>query len=376
MTGCYPKRVSMDLTDGAVLRPISRIGLHPNELTVAELLKSGGYATAAFGKWHLGDQPEFLPTRQGFDTYLGIPYSDDMTPRDGVDWPPLPLMNGETVIEAPTDRDLLTKRLTENAVSWIESHADEPFFLYFPQSMPGSTRAPFASEEFKGKSRNGPWGDSVEELDWSVGEIVSALDRLKLTDNTLLIWTSDNGAPRRKPPQGLNHPLAGWGYSVAEGGMRVPCIMKWPGRIPANRQCDELTTLMDLFPTFAAASGVGVGQNHRPDGYNILPLMEGKSTTSPYSRFLYYRTNQLQAIRSGKWKWYLPTKKTKGRLFDVVADPGETKNVVAQHAAVVQRLIQLADQAEADLGQGTKLGPGCRPAGRASDPKPLVLQRN
>jgi arylsulfatase A-like enzyme len=158
--------------------------------------------------------------------------------------------------------------------------------------------------------------------------------------------------------------------------MRVPCIMKWPGRIPANQQCDQLTTMMDLFPTFAAASGLDAGQEHRLDGYNILPLMEGRTTKSPYDSFLYYRTNQLQAIRSGKWKWYLPTEKIKGRLFDVVTDPGETRNVVAQHADVVARLTPLVDQAEADLGQGKKLGPGCRPAGRSSDPKPLVLGRN
>lgn len=376
MTGCYPKRVSMDLTDGAVLRPISKIGLHPDELTVAELLKSGGYATAVFGKWHLGDQPEFLPTRQGFDVYLGIPYSDDMTPRSGVDWPPLPLVKGETVVEAPTDRDLLTRRLTENAIRWIESRADEPFFLYFPQCMPGSTRAPFASDRFKGKSLNGPWGDSVEELDWSVGEIVRTLERLELTDDTLLIWTSDNGAPRRNPPQGLNQPLAGWGYSTAEGGMRVPCIMKWPGRIPPNRQCDQLTTLMDLFPTFAAVSGIAIGQNLPRDGYNILPLMEGKATNSPYSRFLYYRSNQLQALRSGQWKWYLPTNKNQGQLFDIVTDPGETRNVANQHADVVRNLKTLVDSAESDLGQGNRIGPGCRPAGQASDPKPLVLERH
>ncbi len=209
MTGCYPSRVSMDVTDGAVLRPVSKIGLHPQERTIAELLKANGYATAIFGKWHLGDQPEFLPTRQGFDDYLGIPYSDDMTPRPGKNWPELPLIENERVIEAPTDRDLLTKRLNQAAVKWIEVHRRQPFFLYMAECMPGSTRAPFASPRFKGRSKNGPWGDSIEELDWSAGQVLDALKRHGLDDNTLVIWTSDNGAPRRSPRQGLNLPLGG-----------------------------------------------------------------------------------------------------------------------------------------------------------------------
>ncbi len=373
MTGCYPKRVSMDVTDGAVLRPVSQIGLHPDEVTIAELLRGAGYATAAFGKWHLGDQSAFLPTKQGFDHYLGIPYSDDMTPRPMKNWPPLPLVRGEQVIDAPTDRDLLTKVLTEAAVAWIREHKDRPFFLYFPECMPGSTRAPFASAAFKGKSKNGPWGDSVEELDWSVGQIMAVLKELELERSTLVIWTSDNGAPRRNPPQGLNVPLGGWGYSTAEGGMRVPCIMKWPGRIAGNQVCDQLATMMDFFPTCAALTQPKVASDRNRDGHNILPLLEGKSDQSPYKRFLYYRTNQLQALRSGNWKLLLGRQNQGPRLYDVVQDPGETKDLAAANAEVVARLRQLARQAEADLGVGTQSGPGCRPAGRVEDPRPMVL---
>ena len=235
MTGCYSQRVGMhhNPRDGWVLRPVSPYGLHPDEVTIAESLKEQGYATAIVGKWHLGDQPQFLPTRQGFDWFFGVPYSDDMTARvwdkDGSTWPPLPLMENETVIEAPCDRDGLTKRYTERALEWIEEHSEDPFFLYFPQAMPGSTRTPFASPAFKGKSKNGPWGDSIEELDWSIGQILDKLVSLGIDENTLVLWTSDNGAPinanRNDLSRGSNLPLHGRGYTTSEGAFRVPTIV-------------------------------------------------------------------------------------------------------------------------------------------------------
>ena len=381
MTGCYPSRVSMDVTDGAVLRPVSKIGLHPQERTIAELLKANGYATAIFGKWHLGDQPEFLPTRQGFDDYLGIPYSDDMTPRPGKNWPELPLIENERVIEAPTDRDLLTKRLNEAAVKWIEEHRRQPFFLYMAECMPGSTRAPFASPRFKGKSKNGPWGDSIEELDWSAGQVLDALKRHGLDDNTLVIWTSDNGAPRRSPLQGLNLPLGGWGYSTAEGGMRVPCIMRWPKRIPAGTVCEQLCTTMDMLPTFAALAGIAVPNNPPIDGKDIRPLLTDIRATSPHEAFYYYRLDQLQAVRAGDWKLYLAYKSrtrdgktvtAKLRLYDVRRDAGETNNVVDQHADVVARLIEHAEQSRAELGDQGLRGKGRRPHGLSGDPTPRI----
>ncbi len=177
MTACYPRRVNMHVAAGgqSVLMPLDNKGLHPDEITIAEVLQKQGYATACIGKWHLGDQPSFLPTRQGFDYYLGIPYSDDMTPRAGKPWPPLPLMEGERVIEAPVDRSLLTRRYTEAAVRFLSENRGRPFFLYMPQAMPGSTPTPFASDAFRGRSANGRYGDSVEELDWSAGEVLAAL---------------------------------------------------------------------------------------------------------------------------------------------------------------------------------------------------------
>ena len=378
MTGCYPCRVSMDVTDGAVLRPVSPIGLHPEEMTIAEVLKSAGYATAIFGKWHLGDQPAFLPTRQGFDYYLGIPYSDDMTPRPTKNWPELPLMENEKVIEAPTDRDLLTKRLTEAAVSWIRGQKEKPFFLYFAQCMPGSTRAPYASAAFKGKSRNGPWGDSVEELDWSAGEIIKVLKELGIDDQTLVIWTSDNGAPRRTPPQGSNGPLAGWGYTTAEGGMRVPCIMRWPGRIPAGSVCSELSTMMDMLPTFAKLADADKLPTKPIDGKNILPLMMGRpGAKTPHQVFYYYRLDELQAVRSGKWKLYVnrvvasqgKQPEPKGRLYDVVEDPGEATDRAESSPAIVKRLNAMADVARQRLGDKGKVTSQRRPAGVVKGPK-------
>ncbi|MBM4090305.1 MAG: arylsulfatase, partial [Planctomycetes bacterium] len=237
MTGCYAQRVGMHANprDGLVLRPVSPYGLHPSEVTIAEALKERGYVTSIIGKWHLGDQLEFLPTRQGFDEYLGIPYSDDMTDDvgarlgdnlDGTRWPPLPLMRNEEVIEAPVDRDELTRRYSQAAVDFIERHAQRPFFLFLSHAMPGSTARPFAGEAFRGKSRNGPWGDAVEELDWSAGQILDTLVAAGLAQRTLVVWTSDNGAPMSEDANGIergsNRPLFGRGYTTAEGGFRVP----------------------------------------------------------------------------------------------------------------------------------------------------------
>lgn len=387
MTGCYPRRVNMheDPRGGAVLRPVDAKGLNPEEITIAEVLKSRGYATTCIGKWHLGDQPPFLPTRQGFDSYFGIPYSDDMTARKGQVWPPLPLMQNETVIEAPVDRNTLTKRYTEKAIQFLEAHRDEPFFLYLPQAMPGSTRAPYASEKFRGKSRNGPWGDSVEELDWSTGEIVAALKRLKLDERTLVVWTSDNGAPRRNPPQGSNLPWGGWGYTTREGGIRVPCIMRWPGKIPADTECNDLCTTMDLLPTFAQWAGAEPPRDRIIDGKNIQPLILGKpGAQSPHDVFYYYQGSQLQAVRSGDWKLFLPLKRkrlnfrdtldrSQPLLFNLSQDGAEEHNLAAKHPNEVKRLTALAKQAREDLGDEDSPGKNQRKAGWVKQPKPQRL---
>jgi arylsulfatase A len=381
ITACYPRRVGLDLTDpdGAVLRPVSPNGLHPDEMTIAEVLKQKGYATACIGKWHLGDQPEFLPTRQGFDEFYGIPYSDDMTPRTGKPWPPLPLMENEKVIEAPTDRNTLTKRYTEQTIRFIEQHATEPFFIYLPHAMPGSTRRPFASKAFQGKSANGPYGDCIEELDWSTGEILSALKRLKLDDNTLVVWTSDNGAPRRDPPQGSNLPLGGWGYSTSEGGQRVPCVVRWPGRIPPGTICTEITSTMDLLPTLAGLAGAAL-PTKKIDGHNILDLLINKpGAKSPYKAFYYYYRDQLQAVRSENWKLHLAlpdrqanlsgkTKPSASQLFNLTTDVAEQANLAAAHPDVVERLEALAELMRQDLGDGDRIGANERPIGRNEQP--------
>ncbi|HUS92354.1 MAG TPA: sulfatase [Phycisphaerae bacterium] len=384
MTGCYPRRVSLHVDENGrqVLFPVARKGLHPEEVTIAEVLKAAGYATACIGKWHLGDQPEFLPTRQGFDSYFGIPYSDDMTERPGQGWPPLPLMRNERVVEAPADRNTLTRRYTEQAVRFIEAHRDGPFLLYLPHAMPGSTAAPFASERFRGKSANGPYGDSVEELDWSTGEVLAALRRAGIDRDTLLVWTSDNGAPRRQPPQGSNAPLRGWGYTTAEGGMRVPCVVRWPGRISAGGRCDEVCTTMDLLPTFARLAGAALPTGRALDGKDIWPLLSGEpGATSPHEAFFYYHMAQLQAVRAGRWKLYLPLEKKQvgfggqGRkapaeLYDLDADLGETVNLADRRPDVVQRLASLAEKARQDLGDLGRPGRGQRPAGFVKDPRP------
>ena len=390
MTGCYPRRVGLHSTnpDGHVLRPVSPNGLHPDEVTIAEILKERGYVTTCIGKWHLGDQPTFMPMRQGFDSYFGIPYSDDMTPRPNKNWPPLPLMENDKVIEAPVDRNLLTRRYTERAIQFMEDNRERPFFLYLPHAMPGSTRAPYASERFRGKSANGPYGDSVEEIDWSTGEILAAIKRLELDEHTLVIWTSDNGAPRRNPPQGSNLPLGGWGYSTMEGGMRVPCVVRWPGKIAKNQSCDEVATLMDLLPTFAKLAGGKVPDDHKIDGHDIWPLLsEQAGYRSPYQAFYYYHRDQLHAVRSGEWKLHVAASLKQNRLhadpkdsdvklFDLSSDLAETTDVSAKHPTIVKQLLVLVEHARKDLGDGQHQGANQRPVGRVSEPKPQVLPAN
>ncbi len=405
MTGCYPRRVSMHqsepippdfwarkrttpTTPSSVLWPVSSKGLHPDEITIAEVLKDRGYATTCIGKWHLGDQPPFLPTRQGFDSFFGIPYSEGMMARTGAKGkiPPLPLLENETVIEAPVDCNLLTQRYTQRAIDFMTTNKDRPFFLYLPHAMPGSIPDAFSSPRFKGRNKNGPWSDKVEELDWSTGKILDAIRDLGIAERTFVIWTSDNGAGKIKEGErGSNLPLKGWGYTTAEAGMRVPCIMWWPGMIPAGTTCRQLATTMDLLPTFAGLSGGRVPEDRRIDGKNIWPLIAGEEgAPSPHEAFYYYYMGQLQAVRSGKWKLYLPLEdkrtspfrgigKTPPRLFDLKADLSETNNLVEERPDVVQRLMKHVEQAREDLGDVGRPGKRQRPAGKVENPKPQVL---
>ena len=395
MTACYPRRVNLHVggQDFAVLRPNDPKGLHPDEITMARLLQDRGYATACIGKWHLGDQDPFLPTRHGFDVFFGAPYSEDMVPGEHhPDWPQLPLMRNETVIEAPPDRAYLTRRYTEESVRFIEANRDRPFFLYLSHAMPGSTDRPFASPAFQGRSANGPYGDSIEELDWSAGEIMRTLKALGLDDNTLVIWTSDNGAVFQDPPQGSNAPLRGWGYDTSEGGQRMPCIARWPGRIPAGVVRDDLTTMMDILPTAVHLAGACVPPDRVIDGHDIRPLLFNEPDAgSPYddTGFFYYYMQQLQAVRSGPWKLYLPLERKLAsldgvfggcagavtELYDVRHDPGETREQSAEHPAVVARLSALAEKAREDLGDWDREGAHQRAAGWVDEPRPQVLPR-
>ena len=385
LTGCYAQRIDMHISDtgGSVLRPISKKGLNPDEVTIARLLKNHGYVTACVGKWHLGDQPPFLPTRHGFDMYCGIPYSEDMIPARNPEWPPLPLMRGEEVVEAPVDLATIPERYTDEAVKFITEHRDEPFFLYMPHATPGSERIPQVGHRFRGKSQNNEYGDSVEELDWSAGRILDALKDLGIEDRTLVIFTSDNGAV--KGHGGSNAPFSGWGYSTMEGGMRMPFIAQWPDRIPRGRTCDALCTSMDLLPTLAQWAGAPIPHDRVIDGKDIGDLLVGKDgATSPHEAFFYYQVDQLQAVRSGTWKLHIALEDARahGRrglgdrpmmLCDLSRDPGETTDISKDHPEVVARVLGLAEQARRTLGDEGLQGVERRPAGWVENPTPQVM---
>lgn len=401
MTGCYAQRVGLHRTprDLHVLRPVSPYGLSAEETTLAEVLRDRGYATSIIGKWHLGDQAEFLPTRHGFDSYFGIPYSDDMTQERGSNqsrfeghlWPPLPLMEDERVIEAPVDRNLLTKRYTERALDYIDANQDRPFFLLLSHAMPGSERVPFASDEFRGKSQNGLWGDAVEELDWSTGQILDKLSETGLDERTLVVWTSDNGAPLAADAssltRGSNLPLYGRGYTTAEGGFRVPAIAWWPGTIAAGSVSEELITLIDILPTLAAQSGAALPEGRRIDGLDVSDALLGHgSEKSPRRELLYYHQDELHAVRAGAWKLFVPLQAPNARhphfssedsgralLFDLYSDPSSSTNVADDRPEIVRELTAIAERARAELGDRGLRGSGQRPPGKVDAPQPATL---
>lgn len=384
MTGCYPRRVGLheDATGHWVLIPRSRRGLSPNETTLPEMMKAAGYATACIGKWHLGDQVPHLPLAHGFDKYFGIPYSNDMQQAGRGD-PPLPLVDQTTVIEAPADQSKLTSSYTREVIEFIEHHQRDPFFIYLPHTFP---HLPLhASEQFLGKSRNGRYGDSVEEIDWSTGEILDCLQRLGLREKTMVIFTSDNGSNGRNG--GSNEPLAGAKGSTMEGGMRVPMIVRLPGVIPSGTVCSELATTMDLLPTLARFAN-GKLPAYQIDGRDISHLFRGEPEgRSPHEVFYYYRRRQLQAIRFGTWKWHLPlastfprwndaTFKSKGRtgkLIDLRTDLKEQVDVSSKHPLVMARMRDLAKHAVQDVGNEAKTGYGQRPSLTLDRSVPMTL---
>ena len=364
MTGCYPKRIGMhqNETNAWVLFPANRKGLNPSEITIAEALKKQGYATACVGKWHLGDHRVFLPTRQGFDSYFGIPYSNDMGHSNKRrNYPPLPLLRDEKVIETEPDQAQLTQRYTAEAVTFITANQDRPFFLYLPHTMPHNPVN--ASERFKGRSANKLYGDSVEEIDWSCGEILKTIKKLGLDERTMVLFTSDNGAASAWG--GGNAPLRGFKGSTWEGGMREPAIFRWPGTIPAGKLCKELACSMDMMPTLAKLAGGAAPSDRVIDGKDIWPLISLQAgATTPHEAFFYYYRDQLQAVRSGKWKLHLPrTEKPRGKnkpvqrpaqLYDLRADIAESTNVADKHPDVVQRLVALAKAHEKELAANSR----------------------
>ena len=386
LTGCYPRRVSMHVNADPqplmsvgrqVLFPASHKGLNPSEVTIAELLKGQGYATACIGKWHLGDQLPFLPTRQGFDYYYGIPYSNDM------DRPycPLPLMEQEEVIVAPVNQDSLTIRYTNKTVEFIKAHKDTPFFIYLCHNMTHDPLA--ASPAFKGKSKNGLYGDATEELDWSMGVLFETLKQCGLDENTLVIFTSDNGAQEQFG--GTNRPLRGEKGTTYEGGFRVPCIMRWPARIPASQENDELVTSMDLLPTLASYCGYEIPKDRIIDGHDVTDILEGQSIASPTEVFYYYQKQQLQAVRWRNWKYHLPlqerikgphlpdTEVGEARLYDLDSDLSETENVIDRHPEVVRQMNKLIEEVRSDMGDWGYEGRNQRPAGVIDEPFPRVM---
>jgi len=391
MTGCYPNRVGIS----GALMPDSKIGLNPDEETIAEVLKKQNYRTAAIGKWHLGHNKQFLPLQQGFDEYLGLPYSNDMWPvyYDGTPmnsavnerkskYPPLPLIDGnEKIRELNTldDQSELTTLYTECAVRFINQNKKNPFFIYLAHSM---CHVPLAvSSRFKGKSQQGLFGDVIMEIDWSVGEIMKALEKNGLTDNTLVVFTADNGpwlnfGNHAGSAGGLRE---GKGASF-EGGQREPCIMKWPGHIAPGTICNKLASTIDLLPTFAEITSSPL-PTKKIDGVSILPLLKGDVNANPREVFLYYyRKNSLEGIRKGNWKLVFahPGRTYHGfkpgkdgfpggtnenfnheeGLYDLRRDPGEQYDVRESNPEVVQELKKLAQEAREDLGDDLTKNPG------------------
>ena len=382
LTGCYPPRNSMGALPNEsgklgwrdVLFPDSTCGLHPDEVTIAEILKDLGYATGCVGKWHLGHLPPFLPTRHGFDSYYGIPYSNDMKP--------CPLMRGEEVIEEPADQDTITERYAEEAVRFIAQHRDRPFFLYLAHNMPHTPL--HVSDRFSGKSEGGLYGDVIECIDWSVGRVLDALAENGVDGNTLVVFTSDNGPWYvRGENAGMATPFRAAKGTTYEGGMRMPCIMRWPDAIPEGSVCSELATTMDLLPTFAGLAGGRPPTDRIIDGKDIAPLLTDPAhAKTPHKAFYYYAQNKLNAVRSGPWKlkfetqladedkyqrFQNPTTRIRPALYDLRVDPGEQKSVYRDHKDVVKRLMALADEAREDLGDARKrvIGKNVRPIGRA-----------
>lgn len=390
MTGCYPNRIGMQ----GAYNHTSRDGVADEEWLLPEMFKDLGYATAGTGKWHLGTRMKFHPMRHGFDDWLGIPYSNDNTkfhPSLAAEMPPLPFYDGEKVVEMDPDQSTFTRRFTERAVEFIERNASKPFFLYMPHVMP---HVPiFASEKFKGKSQAGLYGDVMEELDWSVGEVMAALKRLKLDEKTIVVFISDNGPFLSYGEHaGSARPLREGKLTTFEGGVRVPCLVRWVGQVPSSRVCNEPFMGIDWLPTLTEIVG-GKDSTRRIDGVSVKSLLLGESqVSSRHEAFYFYSGTALQAVSKGPWKLHfphpyitvaaepgrggkpsnfgklVPTSITQSgvegiatrhgyrieqlelSLFNLEEDPSERNNVAQKNPEIVAQLSQIADKARNELG--------------------------
>lgn len=391
VTGCYNVRVGIL----GALNHRANHGIHTDEMTIGELVKQKGYATACFGKWHLGHHPKFLPTNNGFDEYLGLPYSNDMWPGHptaGKNYPDLPLIEGTKIVDANVtaeDQEQLTTLYTRRAVSFIERNKDRPFLVYLPHSM---VHVPLhVSDKFRGKSPRGLFGDVVMEIDWSVGQILDALRKNNLDNHTLVVFTSDNGPWLSYGDHaGSAKPLREGKGTMFDGGCRVPTVMRWPGKIPAGTVCDTPAMTIDLLPTIAHLAAAPL-PDHKIDGKNIWPLVAGEpGAQSPHEAYYFYWGNELQAVRMGKWKLHFPHgyRTLAGRkggtggtpvpydnarielaLFDLENDVGETTDVKDRHPEVVAAIQKLAGAIREDLGDSARKvkGAGTRPAGQLAE---------
>ncbi|MDC0497378.1 sulfatase [bacterium] len=388
MTGCYPARIDMDVPSSLEVKmkhiPAGRKfpvclaadgrGLNPEELTIAEVAQSAGYRTGMFGKWHLGDQPEFLPTRQGFEEYFGIPYSHDIHPKHKnqkfFKFPPLPVLEGEEVIELAPNADYLTRRVTERAVDFIKRQKDEAFFLYVAHPLPHGPLAasPEAKKKYaqamkeSGQGKSGIRSSAIYEIDWSVGEILKALKDQGIDENTIVLFASDNGGAGGKS---VNKPLSGGKGKTLEGGQRVSSVIRWPKGIPAGSDCDKMLTAMDVLPTFAKLSGAKLPDELVIDGKDMMPtLVDGAE--SPHEYFFYAHWGVTEGVR---WKdWKLRTVDGKEALYNLKDDIGEKQNVAANHPEIVQQLKDAMEGFEKDMAVNV------RPTVTVENPVPLTLK--
>jgi len=403
LTGCYSNRIGIH----GALGPQSKIGIADTEMTLAELVKQKGYATCAIGKWHLGHHPQFLPKQHGFDEYFGLPYSNDMWPyhpetkanatgKSG--YPPLPLIDGNEIVDSEVtgeDQKQLTTKYTERAVAFIDRNPSKPFFLYLAHSM---CHVPlYVSDKFKGKSERGLFGDVIEEIDWSVGQVMNSLKRNGLLENTLVVFTSDNGPWLSYGDHaGSSGPFREGKGTAWEGGLRVPCIMQWPGKIQAGSTQDRFMMTIDLFPTFAGILGAKL-PDHKIDGMDVWPLVSMQpQAKNPHDFYaFYYDQNQLQSLVSGDGKWklqfphtyrsmlgqapgkddipgkYKQVKIEKPELYDLEKDQGEKSDIASQQPGVVSKLEAFAAAVRTELGDAltSQKGSGAREVGKLVEAK-------